>query len=331
MTVRPVVRGAAPAVALIAAAAARPVHADVPRDTPAAIEVDRDAAPGGRISLGFDGGEPVDAWGASVALGWLDRPIALPAGTFGGGSPGSQPVRRRQTLALGGALALGDHVAIDAVLRASHQVGDRLAAAGNPDRLARYVLHDLRLGARIRIVGDDARAALLRADVTLPVGDDGQFAGDAAWTAAWSLIGRATLPRRIAVAASAGIRLHGAEVAIADRLVGDELLAAAGATVPLPALGLAAADGVALSAALLAALGDRIGDTAGPDPVEARIGAIAQLSPELAVAAHVGFGLDDQIGAPRFRAAIELAWTPRVARPPPPLDLGPDDEGDEEP
>jgi hypothetical protein len=298
--------------AALAAIAARPARADLPRDTPTAIEVDRDAAPGGRVGLGFDSGEPVDAWGVSLGLGWLDRPIALPAGAFGGGSPASEPVRRRETLALGGALAIGDRVVVDGVLRASHQVGDRLTAGGNPTRLARTVLHDLQLGGRIRLAGDGDRAALLRAELTLPTGDDAQFAGDAAWTLAWSLIGRVALPRGIAIAATAGIRLHGAEVAVGDRLVGDELFAAAGATVPLPALGLAAADRVALTGELRGTLGDRVGGSSGPSPAEARIGVQLQALPALVLAAHAGVGLDDQIGAPRLRALIEAAWTPRV-------------------
>jgi hypothetical protein len=317
------------AVALGASLAA-PARADMPRDTPAAIEVDRDAAPGGRVGLGFDSGEPVDAWGASLALGWLDRPIALPAGTFGGGSLASEPVRRRETLALGAALAIGDRVVLDGVMRASHQVGDRMTAGGNPAPLARTVIHDLQLGGRLQVAGDRDRAALLRVELTLPTGDDAQFAGDAAWTLAWSLIGRATLPRDIAVAATAGIRLHGAEVAVGDRVVGDELFAAAGATVPLPALGLTAADRVALTAELRGALGDRVGGSSGPSPAEARIGVRLQALPAFTVAVHAGVGLDDQIGAPRLRALIEAAWTPRLphapaASPPPP----PEDDSDE--
>ncbi|HEX3758722.1 MAG TPA: hypothetical protein VHW23_08440 [Kofleriaceae bacterium] len=313
--------------------AAHPVRADLPRDTPTAIEVDRDAAPGGRVGLGFDSGEPVDAWGVSVGLGWLDRPIALTAGAFGSGSPASEPVRRRETLALGGALAIGDRIVLDGVVRASHQVGDRLTAGGNPARLGRYVMHDLQLGGRIQLVGDTDRAAFLRAELTLPTGDDAQFAGDAAWTLAWSLIGRAELPRGIALAATAGIRLHGAEVAVGDRLVGDELFAAAGAIVPLPALGLAAADRVAVTAELRGALGDSVGGASGPSPAEARLGVRVQALPALAIAAHAGVGLDDQIGAPRFRALIEAAWTPRqphaapAATPPPGRE--PDDDPDE--
>jgi hypothetical protein len=221
---------------------------------------------------------------------------------------------------------------VDGVLRASHQVGDRLTAAGNPTHLARFVLQDLQLGGRVLLAGDRDRAALLRAELALPTGDDAQFAGDAAWTLAWSLIGRVALPRDIAIAATAGIRLHGAEVAVGDRLVGDELFAAAGATVPLPALGLAAADRVAVTAELRGALGDRVGGSTGPNPAEARIGVRVQALPALALAAHAGVGLDDQIGATRLRALIEAAWTPRVphaapaAVPPAPP---PDDDSDQ--
>lgn len=308
-------------------------HADRPRDTPTAIEVDRDTAPAGRVGLGFDDGAPVDAWGVSIAAGWIDRPIDLGAGAFGGGSPRTQPVRRRETLALGGALALGERIAIDLRLRGSHQVGDRLAAAGNPDRLARWVFQDVRLGGRIRIVGGGERTALVRAELTLPTGDDQQFAGDARWTAAWSLIGRAVVARDVAIAGTVGIRLHGAEVAVGDRLIGDALFGAAGASVPLRALGLTgAAERVAVTGELIGALGDHVGDLAGPSPIEARIGAIAQLSSELSVGAHAGFGLGDQIGAPRIRALLEVAWAPRVARrvqPPAPVPPASDDADDD--
>jgi hypothetical protein len=296
-------------------ATAGAARADMPRDTPAAIEVDRDATPAGRVGFGFDGGEPVDAWGASVAAGWIERPIHLGSGTFGGGSPASEPVRRRETLSLGGALALGDSVVIDLGLRASHQVGDRLRAAGNPEGLARYVLHDVRFGGRIHVAGNRDRAALLRADLTLPSGDDAQFAGDARWTAAWSLIGRATLPRDIVIAANVGIRLHGAEVTVGDRLVGDELFAAAGVAVPLAAVGLpGVAEQVAVTGELAGALGDHVGKLSGPDPLEARVGVIVRALPELTLGAQAGFGLDDQVGAPSVRAVIAVAWTPQTPR-----------------
>jgi len=326
---------------VLTVATGRPAYADQPRDTPAAIEVDREAAPSGRVGFGFDGGEPVDAWGASIAAGWLDRPIRLGSGTFGSGSPASDPVRRRETLSLGGALALGDSVVIDLGLRASHQVGDRLRAAGDPEGLARYVFHDVRFGGRIRVTGNADRAVLLRADLTLPSGNTDQFAGDARWTAAWSLIGRATLPHDVVVAVNAGIRLHGAEVTVGDRLVGDEFFAAAGIAVPIPPVGslLGLAAPPKLTGELAGSFGDHIGMLAGPDPLEARLGVIVQPLPELTIAARVGFGLDQQIGAPRLRGVLAVAWTPQAPRrtepeipssPPLPASPVPDDDPDDD-
>jgi len=194
----------------------------------------------------------------------------------------------------------------------------------------------------------------VRAELTLPTGDDRQFAGDARWTAAWSLIGRAVVGRGVAIAGTAGIRLHGAEVAVGDRLVGDALFGAAGVSVPLTALGLGAgspavagaagsvggaafsggvAQRVAITASLLGALGDHIGDLSGPSPVEARLGAIAHATQELTIGAYFGLGLRDEIGSPKLRAAVEVAWAPRVARRveparPPPVEE-PDDADDE--
>jgi hypothetical protein len=317
------------------------VHAETPRDTPAAIEVDREPAPAGRVGFGFDGGEPVDAWGASIAAGWLERPIRLATGALGSGSPASDPVRRRETLSLGGALALGDSVVIDLGLRASHQVGDRLHATGDPAGLARYVFHDVRFGGRIRVAGNADRAALLRADLTLPSGNTDQFAGDPRWTAAWSLIGRASLPRDIVVAANVGIRLHGAEVAVGDRLVGDEFFAAVGVAVPLPPVGslLGLAAPPKLTGELAGSLGDHVGTLAGPDPLEARLGVIVQPLPDLTIAARAGFGLDQQIGAPSFRGVLAVAWTPQAPRrpepapsssPPLPASPVPDDDPDDD-
>jgi hypothetical protein len=333
----------------VSTSVASAAFADRPRDTPTAIEVDRDAAPAGRVGMGFDDGAPVDAWGVSVAAGWIERPIELDAGAFGGGSPRTEPVRRRETLAIGGALAIGERAVLDVGLRGSHQVGDRLRAAGNPAALARWVFHDVKIGGRIRIAGGPARMALVRAELTFPTGDDQQLAGDARWTAAWSLIGRAAVAREIAIAGTAGVRLHGAEVAVGNRLVGDALFAAVGASVPLTALGLGArppagagasgsadsvTERVALTGALLGALGDHIGDLAGPSPLEARVGAIAHATRELTIGAQLGLGLRDEIGSPRFRAILELAWTPRVARHvepvrPPPIEE-PDETDDED-
>lgn len=326
-------RGLSPAIAGCAVMLAVTAHADTPRTTPSRIEIDRDASPAGRIGFAFDGGEPVDAWGVSVAASWLEAPIRIDSGAFGAGTPASEPVRRRETLALGGAIALGDSVVFDAAVRGSHQIGARLRAAGQPERLARFVVHDVRLGARVRVAGNRASAALLRGDLTLPTGEDGHFAGDARWTAAWRLIGRATLSGDVVLAATAGVRLHGAEVVVGNRLVGDELFGAAGVALPLTVLGLSgAAARVTATAELAGALGDDIGVLSAPSPIEARVGALVRLAPALTIGVRAGAALVDEIGAPRVRGVVELAWAPIRDAPPrsaEPVDDEPDEPTDE--
>jgi hypothetical protein len=276
--------------------------------------VDRDGAPAGRTELGFESGAPVDGWGATVGAGWLERPIelrAVGAGAGGAGDAPTLPVRRRQTLVLGGAIALGESVVFDARAAAAHQVGDRLRPA-EPRALDRFVLGDLRLGARVRVAGDARRALFVRGELTLPVGDDGDLAGEASWSGAWQLVGRLVLPRGITLAGAGGIRLRGAEVAIGDRLVGDELIAAVGAAVPLPPVRplWCDAEQVKLTAEIAAAVGDDVGAGRGPSPVEARLGLVTLPRPSVALGVRLGRGLTDEIGAPRARLTLELTYRP---------------------
>lgn len=290
------------ALLAIAGPAAR---AETPRMTPAAIEVDRDEAPPGRAEFGFDGGAPVTAWAVALAGGWLERPV-----TLGAGADETRPVRRRQTLAIGGALAIGESVVFDARFGGAHQIGDRLRPLD--DRaLDRFVLGDLRIGLRVRVAGGAARALFVRGELALPTGDDGDFAGEASWALAWRLIGRVALPRGIVAAASAGIRLRGAEVIVGDSLVGDELAGALGVAVPLPPLRpLWCAEQVRATAEVAAALGDDVGTGRGPSPIEARLGVIAAPRPWFALGLRVARGLSDEIGAPAARVTLE--WTYRV-------------------
>ena len=74
----------------------------------------------------------------------------------------------------------------------------------------------------------------VRGELTLPTGDDSDFAGDNRYSFAWSLIGRATFGSGIVAAATGGIRFRGAEVMIGDRLAGDELTGGLGLSVPVP-------------------------------------------------------------------------------------------------
>jgi hypothetical protein len=284
-------------VAVTVALVSSTARAEMPLDRPEAIDVDRADTPAGRTELGFDGGAPVAGWGVTLATSWLERPIV-----FGD----LRPVSRRQSLTIGGAFALGTSIVVDARIAAAHQIGDRLGTTA----LDRIVSTDLRVGARVRVVGTDERAVLVRADAALPTGDDGDFAGDASWSLTWRLIGRITLPARIVGAASAGIRLRGREVLVGDRLVGDELLFAIGIAAPLPALRpLWCGDGVKLTGEVVAILGDDVGVARGPSPVEARVGVVARPAQDVTVGVRAGTGLTDEIGAPRFRAVVELTYS----------------------
>jgi hypothetical protein len=268
--------------------------ADKPIDRPQAIDVDRADTPAGRTELGFDGGAPVTGFGITLATTWLEKPIA-----FGD----IRPVRRRETVMLGGAIALGTSIVVDAQLAAAHQIGERL---GDGRDLDRWVATDPRLGGRIHVVGNETRAAFVRVDLALPTGDDGDFAGDASWALAWRLIGRITLGN-VTLAATAGIRLRGQEVIVGDRLVGDEGIFGAGVVVPLPALApLWCEEGMKLTAEVVGVLGNDVGMGEGPSPVEARAGVVARPTANITIGVRAGAGLNDQIGAPKFRGTVEL-------------------------
>ncbi len=273
-----------------------------------AIEIDREDAPAGRVELGFDGGAPLDGWAVSLGTGLLDKPLIVGIGTTT-----VVPIVHRETLVLGGALALGSSVIADLRLPMSRQTGDQLVPGGDgfmTQRGTRYALGDLRVAARVRIAGDAERAVFLRGAVTLPTGDDSDFAGEARWGVAWNLIGRATLPAGVIVAASAGIHIRGAEVMVGNRLAGDEILGAVGAIVPIPPIaGLwCTREQVALTAELDGVLGDNVNNVRGPSPLEVRGGLVIQALPSLAIGLRGGHGLDNQIGAPAWRAMLEIAW-----------------------
>jgi len=272
---------------------------------PEAIDLDSDMTPPGRAEFGFDGGGDVGQYALSLQLGYLDRPMrvhTVDLETF--------PVDRRETVWLGGALTLGTSVVVDARMPLSHQTGDRWRGWGDDRPLDRWVAGDLALGARIRVVHRDRFSAFFRGALTFGTGNDHQFAGDSRYSASWLLIGRTTLPHDIVIAATGGIKLRGAEVQVADRLVGDELLGGIGASVPIPGC-------LHVTGELVGALGDDVAHKRGPSPAEARIGVLAHPRSWLAVAFRVGTHLDDQIGAARFRAMLELVYTgpPVVERP----------------
>jgi hypothetical protein len=304
-------------VALVPAVA----FADTPSDRPSAFEADRESPPAGRTELGFDGGAPLPSWGASVSLGYLDRPLVLRSGDIT-----AVPIDHRETIAIGAAVAIADRIVLDLRMPWSHQIGDRFTALGDGPRLDHFVPGDLRLAARARINGSAERAAFIRGELTLPTGDEGDFAGDLRYSLAWDLIGRVVVGPGVVIAANVGIRLRGAETQVYDRFLGDELTGAAGVVVPIPPIaGLwCERDQVKLTGELVGVLGDNVGGKRGSSPAEARFGLVTEPWPSLFVGVRAGAGLDDQIGSPRFRATLEISWqapapplAPRSAEPEP--------------
>jgi hypothetical protein len=98
--------------------------------------------------------------------------------------------------------------------------------------------------------------------------------------------------------------------AVADRVLGDELVGGVGATYQLPAIhGLYCdANRVRITGEIVGVYGDDVGNAKGSSPAEARIGLVSEIRPWLLVAARLGKGIDDQIGSPRFRGMLELVY-----------------------
>ncbi len=293
---------------IVVAMLAAPVSANTPVTRPEAIEVDRDTTPPGQAEMGFDGGAPIGDFAFGLTLTDLERPLQLHTIDLE-----TYPVKRRETATLGGAIALGDDVIADAKLPLSHQVGRRYQYLGDDRPLDTWVPNDLQIGARVHVMTRGPVAVFVRGNLTLPTGDDHDFAGDARWSAAWSGIARITLPHDITLAATGGIRIRGAEVQIADLVVGDELFWAAGATVGIPPFCSlwCKADQLKAELEVVGVVSDRVDHLKGPAPIEGRIGLVGRIRPQYAIAARVGTHLDDELGAPELRVTVDLVYQQR--------------------
>lgn len=281
-------------------------RADQPLQRPEAFEVDRDRPPPGQTELGFDAGREIDGWAASVQVSYLDRPFSLRTS-----QRENFPVNHRETFTLGGAVAIGTSGILDLRIPLSHQVGDRMVGLGDDTPLDHWVPNDFIVGGRLRLAQRELASLFARAELTLPTGDDHDYAGDARFTAAWMLIARFTLPQGFMIAGTAGVRFRPREVQIADRLLSDELFGAIGATYELPGLrGLWCPENhVRVTAEVDGALGNDVAGKRGPSPVEVRLGMVSEIRPWLSIGGHIGKGVtDSQIGSPRARALVEVVY-----------------------
>lgn len=307
--------------AVIAAALAGSATAAAAQIAPAskpAFSVERfTPAPGSALWIGVEDADVPAAgrWVVTASTWVASRPIVLRA--LSTGAEATAPVRLRwgQELAIAG--GLGSRYLVGLAVPTALQWGDRLTGIGLSETpLQRAVVGDLRLHGRARVVGApgaDGLAAAVAVALTLPSGDDGDFAGEAGPVLAWGLRAGYRTPD-VALTGGAGLRLRTEEVVLLSpaRPHGNELTASLGAAVRLGPLGrqLGGGDRAWAMVEVEAVLGDDAGKGArGPSPAEARLGVRADLAHCWSVAVAGGGGFTpDEIGSPGYRLIAQLTF-----------------------
>ena len=274
-------------------------------------------APGGALWIGVEDADvPAAGRWVVTASTWLaSRPIVLRSIELGAAV--RTPVRQRfgHELAIG--RGVGARYLVGLAIPTALQWGDRLTGVGLSETpLQRAVFGDVRVHGRARIVGAPGAPGLAAAvafALTLPTGDDGDFAGEAGPVVAWGLrAGYRTAD--VAVTGAAGLRLRTEEVVLLSpaRPHGNELTAGLGAAVRLGPLGrqLGGGDRAWALAEVEAVLGDDAGTGArGPSPAEARLGVRVDVAHCWSVAVAAGGGVTPaEVGSPGYRLMASLTF-----------------------
>lgn len=234
-----------------------------------------------------------------------------------GASPERVIVGSQSLLHVGGSLSLWDRLLVSASLPlALAQSGDGAAAAagaGAPEAPSSPALGDLRLGVRVRLLGDDGDPFQIgtSASLHLPTGSSDAYMGEGAvrvtpqlllggrvarvvWSVAAGAVMRSSeSPSTLAYGGGAGVLLWDERLQVGPEVYAETMLQGG-------SLSLTARERVEVerttSAELL--IGARLRPLAG-----------------LVVGAAAGPGIGDAIGTPSFRAMGTVAWAP-PARPP---------------
>jgi hypothetical protein len=184
------------------------------------------------------------------------------------------------------------------------QDGDRLQGIGlDESSLQPVALGDLRLHAKMRLSpsADTPWGYGMAFALTVPTGDEDDFAGEAGAVVAWTMVAgyRGDGWR---VAGNLGVRLRTEEVVLLSpaRPHGNELVATVAAEGELPAR-----YDMPLGAVLEATR--VMGDRGGPSPGELRGGVVVLAAEHTHLKLTLGAGLTpDEVGAPEWRAAAVL-------------------------
>jgi hypothetical protein len=290
-------------------AAVPAAHADTPPDAPTAIDVERVQGLATGWWLGLDDPRVVGpghmAFGLTTSV--IARPIRLrdPAGADLG-----SPVEYRTSLIAAAAYGVTDTIELDASVPIVVQSGDRLTRVGDPTELRTLTRGDLRIGGKYQVVDKDHVRVAFAADVLLPTGDQDHYAGEQSWAIHWRALAALRFGR-FGAAVSGGVRIRGEEVALApDQVAGNEVIGGAAVAYQLPGI-----PGVYCSwtqlraiAELDAVLGDAMGGSNGPSPLEARVGLRGRIWRGWTLGVAAGRGLNDEVGAPRWRAMLDVSW-----------------------
>jgi hypothetical protein len=248
---------------------------------------------------------PSLAWAAGIWTSMMARPIVFNDVTTG--EEATVPVEWRLGFEAHGAIGLGARYQVGLAIPWAAQAGDRLQGTGIDGReLQRLVLGDVRVHGKARIAGAPGQRGLASAltfDVSLPTGDDGDFAGEAGPVVAWRLL-LGWRGARAAVAGNLGVRLRTEEVVLLSpaRPHGNEITSGLAASVALPDVGMR---WDAIGEAVFV-VGDSIGaGTRGPSPGELRAGLRLAVTETWAVTVLGGAGVTpDDVGSPRWRFAL---------------------------
>ena len=286
----------------------RSAHAQVPVGEGPAFSVERFTPAPGRGGFGVV--EDPDVlprwkWAAAVWTSVMARPIVLRDVMTG--EEATVPVAWRVGFEASGAIGLGPRYQVGMAIPWAVQGGDRLQGTGIDAReLQGVVLGDVRLHGKARIAGVPGQrgmAAGLAGGLTLPTGDDGDFAGEAGVVVDWRLL-IGWRGSGAAIAGNLGVRLRSQEVVLLSpaRPHGNEITTGIAGEVRLPEVGVRSA---AVGEAVWV-IGDSIDAGArGPSPGEIRAGVRLSVAQEWSVTLLGGAGVTpDDVGSPRWRVAI---------------------------
>ncbi|WP_437878227.1 OmpA family protein [Sorangium sp. So ce513] len=243
-----------------------------------------------------------------VVLDHAEDPLTLSDGA----APERAIVGSQSLLHVGGSLSLWDRLLVSASLPlALAQSGDGAAAAagaGAPEAPSSPALGDLRLGVRVRLLGDERDALQIGtgAAVHLPTGASDAYVGEGAVRVTpqlllggrasrvvWSVAGGAVMrssgnPSTLAYGGGAGVLLWDERLQVGPELYAETPLH--GGSLALTSSKRVAVDRTTSAELLLSA---RLRPVAG-----------------LVLGAAAGPGIGEAVGTPSFRAMATVAWAP---------------------